>query len=117
MVKEEGQDMTNREEDIDSPAIKGLPDAKKEAQNSKGLPPIHLWNPPFNGPIDMRIASDGTWYYMGSPINRMPMVKLFSTVLLHEDDRFFLVTPVEKVEISVDDAPFVAVWLERSPVP
>ena len=103
--------MTDLEEDTDSSAIKGLSAAKKEAQKTKGLPPIHLWNPPFHGDIDMRIAADGTWYYLGSPINRKPMVKLFSTVLLREDDRFFLVTPVEKVGITVDDAPFVAVGL------
>ncbi len=103
--------MTDPEQGTDSPAIKGLSKAKEEAQKTKGLPPIHLWNPPFRGDIDMRIAVDGTWYYLGSPINRKPMVKLFSSVLLREDDRFFLVTPVEKVGITVDDAPFVAVGL------
>ncbi|WP_434458388.1 DUF1285 domain-containing protein [Stutzerimonas urumqiensis] len=73
----------------------------------KGLPPVHLWNPPFCGDIDMRIARDGTWFYQGTPIGRPAMVRLFSTVLRRDDDRFFLVTPVEKVGITVDDAPFV----------
>lgn len=76
----------------------------------KSLPPVHLWNPEFCGDIDMRIARDGTWFYMGTPIGRPRMVKLFSTVLRHDDDdKFYLVTPVEKIGITVDDAPFVAV--------
>jgi hypothetical protein len=76
----------------------------------KSLPPVHLWNPDFCGDIDMRIARDGTWYYMGSPIGRKPMVKLFSTILRHDDDgKYYMVTPVEKVGIKVDDAPFVAI--------
>jgi hypothetical protein len=78
----------------------------------KGPAPVHLWNPPFCGDIDMRIARDGTWYYQGTPINRPAMVKLFSNVLLREGDDYFLVTPVEKVGIRVEDAPFLAVSLE-----
>ena len=77
----------------------------------KKKPPVHLWNPPFCGDMDMRIARDGTWYYLGSPIGRLPMVKLFSSVLRHDDDGYYLVTPVEKLRIRVDDAPFVAVEL------
>ncbi|WP_462378984.1 DUF1285 domain-containing protein [Pseudomonas sp. Marseille-QA0892] len=77
--------------------------------NGKGLPPVHTWNPPFCGDIDMRIARDGTWFYLGTPIGRKPMVRLFSTIIRRDGDRYFLVTPVEKVGISVDDAPFVAV--------
>jgi len=73
------------------------------------LPPVHLWNPPFCGDLDMRIARDGTWYYLGTPIGRPAMVRLFSSILRREGDRYFLVTPVEKVGITVDDAPFVAV--------
>lgn len=80
--------------------------------SERGLPPVHLWNPDFCGDIDMRIARDGTWYYMGSPIGRKAMVKLFSTILKREDDRWYLVTPVEKVGIRVDDAPFVVIALE-----
>ena len=80
----------------------------------KGLPPVHLWNPPFCGDIDMRIARDGTWFYMGTPIGRAPMVKLFSSILKREGDAYFLVTPVEKVGIMVDDAPLLAVDLMAS---
>lgn len=78
----------------------------------KGLPPVHLWNPPFCGDLDMRIARDGSWFYMGTPIGRPAMVRLFSTVIRRDGDDYFLVTPVEKVGIKVDDAPFVAVELK-----
>lgn len=78
----------------------------------KGLPPVHLWNPDFCGDIDMRIARDGTWYYLGTPIGRKPMVRLFSTIIRRDGDDYFLITPVEKVGIQVDDAPFVAVTLQ-----
>ncbi|MDI3470807.1 MAG: DUF1285 domain-containing protein [Pseudolabrys sp.] len=78
----------------------------------KGPPPVHLWNPPFCGDIDMRIAADGTWFYMKTPIGRLPLVKLFASVLKREDDKYFLVTPVEKVGITVDDAPFIAVEMK-----
>ena len=76
----------------------------------KGLPPVDRWNPPFCGDIDMEIRADGTWYYLGTPIGRAPLVRLFSTVLRKdEDEKTYLVTPVEKVGIRVVDAPFVAV--------
>ncbi len=75
----------------------------------KGPPPVERWNPPYCGEIDMRIAADGTWFYMGSPINRPALVKLFSTVLRKDPDRYVLVTPVERVGITVEDAPFLAV--------
>ncbi|OED42996.1 hypothetical protein ACH42_11295 [Endozoicomonas sp. (ex Bugula neritina AB1)] len=75
---------------------------------NKGLPPVHSWNPPFCGDIDMRIHRDGSWYYNGSEITRPAMVRLFSTVLRRDEDNcYYLVTPVEKVRIQVDDAPFV----------
>lgn len=74
----------------------------------KGLPPVHLWNPPFCGDLDMRIARDGTWFYLGTPIGRAPLVRLFSRILKREGDRYYLVTPVEKVGIIVEDAPFLA---------
>lgn len=84
----------------------------KKATSNKGLPPIHLWNPEFCGDIDMHIKRDGSWDYMGSPISRPAMVRLFSTILRHDEDgKYYLVTPVEKVGIRVDDAPFVAVEL------
>jgi len=78
----------------------------------KGLPPVHLWNPPFCGDLDMRIAGDGTWFYLGTPIGRPALVRLFSTILKREDGKHFLVTPVEKVGIRVDDAPFLAVEMQ-----
>ncbi|WP_022723807.1 DUF1285 domain-containing protein [Rhodopseudomonas sp. B29] len=84
-------------------------DAAGEAAKGKGLPPVHLWNPPFCGDLDMRIAADGTWFYLGTPIGRPALVRLFSTILKREDGKHFLVTPVEKVGIKVDDAPFLAV--------
>ena len=78
------------------------------------LPPVHKWNPELCGKIDMQIARDGTWFYNGTPIGRKEMVKLFSTVLRHDDDgKHYLVTPVEKLEIKIDDAPFVAVEVVR----
>ena len=76
-------------------------------------PPVELWNPPFCGDLDMRIASDGTWFYMGTPIGRPALVRLFSTILKREGDKHFLVTPVEKVGIRVDDAPFLAVEMQK----
>ncbi len=80
------------------------------AISQRGLPPVHLWNPPFCGDIDMRIARDGSWHYNGTPIGRQTMVRLFSTVLRHDQDgKFYLVTPVEKLGIIVEDSPFVAV--------
>src|SRR2546430_2287933 len=97
--------------------LEGLTAAAKAAANTKaaakGLPPVHLWNPPFCGDLDMRIASDGTWFYMGTPIGRPALVRLFSTILKREDGKHFLVTPVEKVGIRVDDAPFLAVDMVR----
>jgi hypothetical protein len=85
-------------------ALQGL-----EAIKKRGPAPVHLWNPPYCGEIDMRIASDGTWFYNGSPIGRLPLVQLFSSILRRDPDRYVLVTPVERVGIRVDDAPFLAV--------
>ena len=78
----------------------------------KGPPPVHLWNPPFCGDLDMCIASDGTWFYLKTPIGRAALVKLFASVLKREGDKYFLVTPVEKCGITVEDAPFLAVELK-----
>ncbi|NOX39062.1 MAG: DUF1285 domain-containing protein [Alphaproteobacteria bacterium] len=78
----------------------------------KGPAPVHLWNPQFCGDLDMRIARDGTWFYLGTPIGRHRLVKLFASVIRKDGDAYFLVTPVEKVGITVDDAPFVAVDFE-----
>lgn len=79
----------------------------------RGLPPVNDWNPPFCGDMDLRIARDGSWHYLGSPIGRLALVRLFATVLRRDaDGDYYLVTPVEKVRIRVDDAPFVAVDVE-----
>jgi hypothetical protein len=97
--------MSTDQRDAGNP-LKGL----SAARAAKGPPPVHLWNPPFCGDIDMRIAQDGTWFYMNSPIGRKPLVQLFSSVLRHDEDgKYYLVTPVEKVGIRVEDAPFTAV--------
>ncbi|MFG0632677.1 DUF1285 domain-containing protein [Pseudomonas sp. xss_2] len=87
-------------------------DLLAQIPKAKGPAPVHLWNPDFCGDIDMRIVRDGTWYYQGTPIGRKPMVRLFSTIIRRDGDAYFLVTPVEKVGIQVDDVPFVAVTLE-----
>lgn len=77
------------------------------------FPPVEKWNPDFCGDIDMRIASDGTWFYMGTPIGREKMVRLFASVLRKDEDgKTYLVTPVEKIGITVDDAHFVAVSVD-----
>ncbi|MCY4287502.1 MAG: DUF1285 domain-containing protein [Aestuariivita sp.] len=83
--------------------------ARAKSATKGGVAPVHLWNPPFCGDIDMRIARNGIWYYMGTPIGRPELVRLFSSILKREADRYYLVTPVEKVGIVVDDAPFLAV--------
>jgi uncharacterized protein len=94
--------------------LDGLTAAARDAATAgKGLPPVHLWDPPFCGDLDMRIASDGTWFYMGTPIGRPALVRLFSTILKREAGKHFLVTPVEKVGIRVDDAPFLAVEMAK----
>ena len=80
--------------------------------SGKGMPPVHLWDPPFCGDLDMRIARDGTWWYLGTPMGRVELVRLFSSILRKDGPDYFLVTPVEKVGITVDDAPFVAVDFE-----
>lgn len=99
---------------IVSPSAESLASSARAAQKG-GLPPVHLWNPPHCGHIDMRIARDGTWFYMGTPIGRPELVKLFSTILRRDGDDYVLVTPVEKVGITVDDAPFVAVDFNQRP--
>ncbi len=91
------------------PTAKEIAAQAKAVQKSGGLPPVHLWTPPFCGDLDMRIARDGTWFYQGTPIGRPALVRLFSTILKREGEDYFLVTPVEKVGITVEDAPFVAV--------
>lgn len=95
--------------------LAGLQSAARKARDSdaSGMPPVHLWNPPYCGEIGLRIARDGTWFYQGSPIGRMPLVKLFASILRKDPGRYVLVTPVEMVGIEVEDAPFLAVELQR----
>jgi hypothetical protein len=81
--------------------------------DASGMPPVHLWNPPYCGEIGLRIAADGVWFYQGSPIGRMPLVKLFASILRKDPERYVLVTPVEMIGIEVEDAPFLAVELEQ----
>ena len=96
----------------DDRGLSGLEALLKEQAGDR-LPPVDKWNPPYCGDIGMRIRNDGVWFYQGSPIGRKPLVKLFSRVLRKDEDgRHYLVTPVEKVDVAVDDAPFLAVEME-----
>ncbi|MBM3607111.1 MAG: DUF1285 domain-containing protein [Alphaproteobacteria bacterium] len=83
--------------------------AAARASGARGLPPVHLWNPPHCGDIGLKISRDGLWHYQGSPIGRMPLVKLFASILRRDGDEHVLVTPAEKVSVAVEDAPFLAV--------
>lgn len=100
--------MSNTDQPQATATAEGIAAAARSARK-KGPPPVHLWNPPFCGDLDMRIARDGTWFYLGTPIGRHELVKLFSSIIRKDGEDYFLVTPVEKVGIKVDDAPFVAV--------
>jgi hypothetical protein len=84
---------------------------------ARGLPPVHLWNPPFCGDIGLKIARDGTWFYRGSPIRRPALVKLFASILRKDPERHVLVTPVEMVSVEVADAPFLAVAMRMEDGP
>jgi hypothetical protein len=103
---------TPRTQKIVKPSADTLTAAALAATKKKGPPPLHLWNPPFCGDIDMEIRADGTWFYLGTPIGRAPLVRLFASIMRREGDGYFLVTPVEKVGIRVVDAPFIAVDAE-----
>jgi len=115
----EGKRLGTRQVAADEGSTGAAPLAGLEAmlrvQDQDKLPPVDSWNPPYCGDIGMAIASDGTWFYQGSPIGRKPLVRLFSRVLRRDlDGRHFLVTPVEKVDVAVADAPFLAVEMEVS---
>ncbi|MCL4765749.1 MAG: DUF1285 domain-containing protein [Hyphomicrobiaceae bacterium] len=104
--------MTRQAGDRGTPRIQGL-DGLIEAAGSERLPPVERWDPPYCGDIGMRIRADGTWLYQNSPIGRKALVKLFSRILRRDaDGRTYLVTPVEKVDVTVDDAPFLAVEMQ-----
>nr|WP_245263308.1 DUF1285 domain-containing protein [Azorhizobium doebereinerae] len=83
--------------------------AAVKATGGRGPAPVENWDPPDCGDMDMRIAADGTWFYMGTPIGRPALTRLFASVLTREGERYVLKTPVEKIGITVDDAPFLAV--------
>jgi hypothetical protein len=93
------------------PGLDGVIAAAKQAPG-RGLPPVHLWNPAHSGEIDIVITADGRWVHEGATINRAPLVRLFSTVLRRDPDGYWLVTPVEKMKITVEDAPFIATALD-----
>lgn len=91
-----------------------IADAAREGGN-RGPAPVHLWDPPYCGEMDLEIRPDGSWIHEGTPIGRPAMVRLFASVLKREGDRFFLVTPVEKLGIRVIDAPFLAIDADIAP--
>jgi uncharacterized protein len=95
-------------------SVSGLQVIAETVKNAsgRGPAPVHLWNPPYCGDIDMRIAANGTWFYQGTPIGRSALVRLFASILKREGERYFLVTPVEKCGIVVEDAPFMAVEMQ-----
>ena len=101
--------MTNESAASPGTPLARLVEALGTDAKRKGPPPVERWNPAYCGEIDMRIARDGTWFYMGTPINRPALVRLFATVLRKDPERHVLVTPVERVGIEVEDAPFLAV--------
>ncbi len=97
------------------PAPSGLAGVTAAAKSAgeRGLPPVHLWHPEHCGDIDIRIRRDGVWFHEGTPIGREALVRLFSTVLRLDPDGYHLVTPVEKLKIQVEDAPFIATRVDR----
>jgi hypothetical protein len=96
-----------------SKGLEGVIAAAKQAPG-RGLAPVHLWHPEHCGEIDIVIKANGLWFHEGTPIGREALVRLFSTVLRKDDDGYVLVTPVEKLAITVEDAPFVAVRVDRT---
>lgn len=98
--------------EVEGKGLESLAARIGQGADKQRKPPVERWNPPYCGDLDMRIAGDGTWFYLGTPIGRPALVRLFASVLKREGDRHYLVTPVEKVGIKVDDAPFMAVELE-----
>jgi hypothetical protein len=95
-----------------SNSLDGVIAAARQAPG-RGLPPVHLWNPAHCGEIDIVIKKSGLWFHEGTPIGREALVRLFSTVLRKDPEGYVLVTPVEKLAITVEDAPFVAVRVDR----
>jgi hypothetical protein len=94
--------------------LENVVQAVKAQAPGRGLPPVHLWHPAHCGDIDIVIKKNGLWFHEGTPIGREALVRLFSTVLRKDADGIYLVTPVEKMKITVEDAPFVAVRVDRA---
>jgi hypothetical protein len=93
--------------------LEGVVAVARAQAPGRGLPPVHLWNPPHCGDIDIVIRKNGLWFHEGSPIGREALVRLFSTVLRKDPDGFHLVTPAEKLRVTVEDAPFIAVRVDQ----
>lgn len=105
--------LNGRDEISTNRGLDAVVEAARAAGEDRALPPVHLWNPAVCGDIDIVIRRDGVWTHEGSPIGRKALVRLFSTVLRKDPDGFWLVTPVEKMRITVEDAPFHAVRVDR----
>jgi hypothetical protein len=108
-MKETKSDSPSHDASQDPSSADALSRLLAAAGKQKGKPPVEKWNPPYCGEIGMRIASDGTWFYQGSPIGRHALVKLFASILRNDPTGHVLVTPVERIGIEVEDAPFLAV--------
>ena len=98
----------------DKPRLEGVAAAVRPQAPGRGLPPVHLWNPAHSGEIDIVIRRDGVWVHEGAPIVREALVRLFSTILRKDPDGICLVTPVERLKIVVEDAPFIATRVDRT---
>jgi hypothetical protein len=110
--------VADQDDNFDKRGLQALVEAarasgEKQGAGKPGLPPVHLWNPESCGDIDIRIRRDGLWLHEGSPIGRAELVRLFSTILRRDPDGYWLVTPVEKLRIQVEDLPFRAVRVDR----
>lgn len=114
MVAEAPHPAASQPAEDGSDALARLSSALGEVSRGRGAPPVERWNPPFCGDLDMRIDLNGTWFYMGTPIGRPALVKLFASVLRKDPERYVLVTPVERVGIAVEDVPFMAVEMAVS---
>jgi hypothetical protein len=99
-------------EAVNATGLEGVMAAARQAPG-RGLPPVHLWHPTHCGEIDIVIKKSGLWFHEGTPIGREALVRLFSTVLRKDPEGFVLVTPVEKLAITVEDAPFIAIRVDR----
>lgn len=102
-----------REQTTSPSGLSGVAEAVRQAPG-RGLPPVHLWHPEHCGDIDILIRADGVWLHEGSPIGRVELVRLFSTVLRKDPDGYHLVTPAEKLKIKVEDLPFRAVTMQAA---